>query len=119
MILGLDFYDTISAYPKALRLLANDIIVSGGQVHIVTAIKRVNEERVYRHIRDARVPYSDIHIVFYENYNDIPKLKVPVYKELGCDIIVEDNPMVILEARLRGLCALEIAGQSLSPLAVS
>lgn len=118
MVLGLDFYDTITAYPVALRKLATDVLEAGGSVHIVTAIKRVNEERTRRHVKDSRVPHTSLEIVFYEKYEEIPKLKIPVYKGLNCDIIVEDNIEVLFEASLRGMCGLQVSGISNSPLVV-
>lgn len=118
MILGLDLYDTVTAYPVAFRRLAESVIAGGGQVHIVSAIKRVNAERSARHLKDARIPYTSVQWVYYERHEDMPKLKVPIYKDLGCDIIVDDNEFVVAEARARGLCALHISGISNSPISV-
>lgn len=116
MVLGIDFYDTITAWPVAIRKLSETILAGGGQVHIVSAVKRKNEDKTRRHIKDSRVPFTTVNLVFYEKYADIPKLKVPVYKELGCDIIIEDNEMVVLEAR--DICPLLISGISNSPLTI-
>lgn len=119
MKLGVDFYDTITAYPVALRRLAECVIEGKGEVHIVSAIKRVNEERTRRHLKDARIPFTTVNLVFYEKYEDIPNLKTEVYRNLGCDLVIDDMPMVVLACRTKGLCALEIGGISNSPLVVN
>lgn len=118
MILGLDFYDTITAYPVAIRKLAESILAAGGEVHIVSAIKPVNTERSARHLKDARIPYTSVQWLYYERHEDMPKLKVPVYKKLGCDIIIDDNEWVVAEAIRNRLCALLISGISDSPISV-
>lgn len=118
MILGLDFYDTVSAWPVALRKLAQSVLDAGGEVHIVTAVKRANEDKVRRHIKDSRLPHTSIQVVFFDNHNEVAKLKVPVYRELNCDVVIEDDQSVIMEARQKGLCTLEIGGLSASPLTV-
>lgn len=114
----MDFYDTITAYPVVLRRLAGAVIAGGGEVHIVSAIKRVNEERTRRHLKDARIPFTTVNLVFYEHTADIPRLKVEQYRKLNCDIIIDDMPLVVMAARVRGVCALEIGGISNSPLTI-
>lgn len=108
MVLGLDFYDTITAWPTPMRRLAKSVLDSEGQVHIVTAIKAVNRERNLRDIKDSRVPYTKIHQVIYKDYSEIPSLKVPLYKELNCDLVIEDNEAVVNLAVLKHLCAVQI-----------
>jgi hypothetical protein len=116
MILGLDFYDTITAWPTQLRKLADAVHKDGGEVHVVSAVKAVNVERVNMQFKDARMPYATLHILIYSDHADLPALKVPKYHDLRCDLIVDDNPGVIALARASRLCALQIGGFSDNPI---
>lgn len=112
MNIGIDLNDTITAYPQELRWLADLVIADGGKVHIITAIKEGNDEFVDRKLRAARIHYTELHVLYYENYNDIPKLKTPLIEKLGIDLYFDDNPAVNLHVSRKGIMACQIQGRS-------
>jgi hypothetical protein len=112
MNLGLDLNDTITAFPQELRWLAKLVLDDGGEVHIITAIKKGNDEFVERKLKAARIPYTSIQTVYFEEYTDIAKLKLPVLEALKIDLYFDDNPAVNLLASRKGIMACLIQGSS-------
>lgn len=112
MNIGLDLNDTITAYPQELRWLAGMVLSDGGEVHIITAIKQGNEEFVERKLTAARIKYTKVHIIHFDNYDDIPKLKLPLIEELAIDVYFDDNPAVNLYVSRKGIMACQIQGSS-------
>lgn len=90
MILGLDFYKTITVCPRVYKKLAETILAGGGQVHIITAVKSKNVEKVKVELAATDVPYTELHIVEFTEYNDIPELKAQVCGRLELDMLIDD-----------------------------
>lgn len=112
MIVGFDLNDTITAFPQEFRALADCVLSNDGQVHIVTAIKKGNEEYVERKLAASRVQYTKLHIIHFEDYNDIPKLKLPIIKNLGIEMYFDDNPGVNFLLSTSGILACTVQGMS-------
>lgn len=91
MRLGLDFYGTIQANSKFYRELAELVLAGGGSVFVVSAIKAGNEKRLVRELHRTRVPHTALEIILFDNWFDVPKLKLEVYKRLNLDCLIDDR----------------------------
>lgn len=90
MKLGLDFYKTITVCPRIYKKLAETILAGGGQVHIITAVKPKNVEKVKTELAATSIPYTELHIIEFENYDDIPELKAQICGSLDLDMLIDD-----------------------------
>lgn len=86
MNVGLDFYGTIEKYPKAFKGLTDNY---GGAVYIITAVKSGNEKEVMRLIKRTKIK-AEVHIVTYENFWEVPKLKLRKCQELKIKLFFDD-----------------------------
>lgn len=91
MTYGFDYYDTITKYRKEFRKLLTDLKASGNTVYIVSAVKRVNTQRLKDSVRHSKVPHDELHIVIYDNYTDVAALKLDVCKRLGIRCFFDDR----------------------------
>lgn len=91
MKIGIDFYDTITVSPKIYKKLAETIIAGGGEIHIITAVKSENEERVRADVKQSNLPHTELHVVAFTDYEDVPLLKAKVAGKLGLDMLIDDR----------------------------
>jgi hypothetical protein len=89
--LGLDFYDTISTHKKGLKKLAQFVLDSGGEVHIISAINPENDKRLLKDVKGTYIKYTRLHIVHFTHYNDVPMLKRKLAKQLRLDMFIDDR----------------------------
>jgi hypothetical protein len=92
MTLGLDFYDTITSNIPRFRDLAKTILDGGGRVVIITAVTPSNEKRVRLEISRSRIPFTEVEVVLYGKYSEIPKLKLEKCRLHKVDIMIDDHP---------------------------
>lgn len=91
MVIGLDFYGTVTRNNKIFRNIAQALIAQGHEVYIVSAVKRNNISKLKTELKHSKVPYSYLEIVPYENYWEIPELKLKACKRLGIRMLLDDN----------------------------
>lgn len=89
-MIGIDYYKTITAEPKLFKNLAESYIASGLPVYIITAVQKKYVARVMEDVKKSRIPHTHLEIIVFENYNDIPKLKLEACKRLGVKIMYDD-----------------------------
>lgn len=107
MKLGLDFYGTIEKNPKTFKRLAETILAGGGEVHILTAVYPENDRRAEKDIRHSHVPYTQLHLIHFDNYLLVPQLKAQKAKQLGLDLVIDDRPDTCEFLRLHHILALQ------------
>lgn len=92
MIIGIDYYRTITSDPKIFRAICQPWIGAGYSVYVITAVRRNNITTTRESIRKRKVSYSGIEIVEFEDYEDIPTLKLAACKRLGVRLMFDDMP---------------------------
>ena len=92
MIIGIDYYRTITANPKVFRSIVQPWIDVGYSIHVITAVRKNNIAATRNSITKGKVPHTNIEIVQFENYEDIPTLKLTVCKQLGVKLMFDDMP---------------------------
>lgn len=106
---GFDFYDTVSAHPKAYRKLASAVLESGGSVFVISAIEAGKEKKLLVDIRRTHLPYTSVHPVLYSHFSEIPKLKRSVIASLHLDFYIDDMGSTI--SALSGLPVIGLLGK--------
>lgn len=106
-MIGLDYYRTITAKPKLFKKLAEAYLAAGIPVYIITAVKRNNITPTLDSIKRSRVPCTAIEFVVFEDFEEIPQLKLAVCQRLGIKLMYDDLEEVTeLLAKHRILTAL-------------
>lgn len=109
MILGLDFYGTITTNVRRFKDLAQTILDSKGEVYIISAVAPENEQRVKQDIKHSRIPYTDVDVITYTHHNQVPKLKLEKVRQRHVDIMVDDRTDTCVLLAKYGYTALAIA----------
>lgn len=89
-MIGIDYYKTITTDPKLFKRLATAYMAADYPVYIITAVHQKNVAKVKEEIRKSKVPHTQVHVVVFTNYEDIPMLKLAACKELGVKIMYDD-----------------------------
>jgi hypothetical protein len=116
VIVGIDYHDTISTYPRLFKELAQQILSAGGSVHIVSAVGPSHEKEYTKAIRRCGVPYTSIEIIVYEQHWQAPKLKLHLAESLGIEMMIDDRLDTCQLFASRGILALKVCNFGDKPL---
>lgn len=113
MIIGLDFYKTISAYPKVFRILASSLTSEQHKVIIISAVgNSANKENYTRHVRKFlkthKITYDSLHIVQFENDEEIPQLKLEACQTHKVQVYFDDRSDVCEILHKNGIVAMRV-----------
>ena len=108
MIVVLDLYGTITAQPKFFKMFAEFVLAAGGQVHVVTAVGPFNRKQALKDLRHSRVPYTSVEVVVFEEFHQVPALKMAVCERLKADMIIDDRDDTCSAAWVRGIAGLTL-----------
>lgn len=89
-MIGIDYYRTITNDPKLFKRLSTAYITAGYPVYIITAVRLENVAKVRQSVIKSKVPHTHLEIVIFENYEDIPMLKLSACKRLGVKVMYDD-----------------------------
>lgn len=107
-MIGIDYHGTISKYPKQYKRLAEAYALREIPVYIISAVKSKNVEKVRKEIIKSRVPCSEIVIIPFTNFEDIPQLKLEACKRLGVKVMYDDMEAVCNLLSKNGIMALQV-----------
>lgn len=93
-IIGLDYYKTITNDPRLFRQLSAALLAAGCIVYIITAVHSKNIIKTRESIKRSKVPSTHVEIVIFENFEDIPRLKLEACKRLGVKMMFDDLPLI-------------------------
>lgn len=105
MIVGLDFYGTIQEKPAQFWDLA-EALLPDNEVHIVTAVKEENLERVAMDVHDSKISYSSLNPLIFEDYAEVPLLKLQACQDLNIELFIDDRADVCELLKKNGILAL-------------
>ena len=113
MIIGLDFYKTISAFPKFFRNLASSLISEKNTVIIISAVGKSSDlENYKRHIREFlgthRIPFNSLHICQFDDDKEIPQLKLESCRTHKVDVYFDDREDVCEKLHENGIIAMRV-----------
>jgi hypothetical protein len=113
MIVGLDFYKTISAHPKEFRALASSLTSELNDVIVISAVgKSSNLENYKRHVREFlethHISYKTLHIVQFEKDEEIPQLKLEACQKWKVQMYFDDREDVCKKLSENGIVSLRV-----------
>lgn len=94
MIVGIDYYRTITKDPKLFKRLSASLLSVGYPVYIITAVRVSNVSATRHSILKSKVPHTAIEIVVFRDFDEIPELKLNACKRLGVKLMIDDLPQV-------------------------
>jgi hypothetical protein len=115
MIVGFDYWQTITRDPWLFGDLASAIISEGGEVHIISAVGRNGVERAEKGITECGVPYTAYHIVVWESHEDAPQLKLDKCNELNIQMFFDDRLDICELLNLNGILACNLLRKDNKP----
>lgn len=101
--LGLDYDGVITRHPDHLRFLADHLMMSGGEVHIITGRRKSDREETLRRLKEMRFRFTSLHLypveykwtpgamVDKETLSDIGIWKAQMCQDLGIDLFMDDH----------------------------
>lgn len=100
--LGLDYDGVVSRHPDHLRFISDRILMSGGEVWIITGRRESDREETLQRLKEMRFRFTGIQ--FYsgdydwngakldiETIRDIGLFKQAVITDLGIDLFLDDS----------------------------
>ena len=113
MIIGLDFYKTISAFHKEFRAIASSLMSDGHKVVIISALgKSTSLENYKRHVREFAkthsIPYDTLHVIQFDKDEEIPQLKLEACEIHGVQIYFDDREDVCQKLQENGIVAMRV-----------
>ena len=105
MKIAFDFGGVINETPE-LQELAKSLLIAGNEVFIISiAFETENREEM---VRKLGIPFSGIFVVLEDGKINHGEEKLKIMKEIGCNIIFDDNVEVINVVRKAGMIGLHV-----------
>ena len=113
MIIGLDFYKTISAYPKFFRELASSFKSKQHEVIVISALgKNSDVDNYTRHVKEFlethKISYDALHIVQFEKDEENPQLKLEACRTHNVQVYFDDRLDVCEKLNENGILAMRV-----------
>lgn len=112
MIVGFDYWNTITEHSSELSAIARSLVQSGHNIHIISAISTKTDpveylDLVKNFLKEIDFPYDQIHLVVFKYSTDVPKLKLTVALKHKIRLFVDDREDVCQIFRIHGIGALK------------
>jgi len=107
-IIGLDYWQVISHYPKYFKEFASQMLAAGHEIHIITAVGEERSKVVFNDINKTRVPHTKKHMVIFKDPKESPELKLAKCKELGITTFYDDRDDVVRLLNKNGIVAMRV-----------
>lgn len=108
MIIGIDYWNTISRAPEYFRELAHRALDRGDEVHVVSAVGKNRTGTVEKEVRGLCVPFTAVHEVVFTKPSESPWLKLWKCRELGVKIFYDDRLDVCRMLTADGIIAFQV-----------
>lgn len=110
MIVGFDYWQVISHFPKETGILADVLYLQGHDVHVISAI---GKSRIGTIANDVCESWGDfrrekIHEVVFNKSRESPELKLAKCKELGITLFFDDRDDVCELLNQNGIVAMRV-----------
>lgn len=113
MKIGVDYWDTITRYPKVFRDLLTSLDVAGNEIYVITACrittsKKSYTEKVKAFLEREEIPYDHIIVVQFRDWIEVPELKVEAAQTMEVSLFIDDRQDVCDTMQRRGIAALHV-----------
>ena len=116
MIIGFDYFKTLTTQWKVLKPIARSIKEEGGQVFVISAVSDQSDVEKYkkameRFFNDTGFPYTNFYVVIFpkgQEADHIQFLKLEKAQELGVEIFFDDRRDVVELFAQSGIPAFQV-----------
>lgn len=110
MIIGFDYWQVISHYPKQFRHLAKLFRLNGDQVVIISAVGQNRAGTVATGVKNKGFDpkLHPVHEVVFDDPKQSPELKLAKCQELGVEMFFDDRDDVCRLLNNHGILALRV-----------
>lgn len=109
MIIGFDYYQCISHFPKEFQVF-EEALYSENELHVISAVGQRSKGTVKDNVLAVLPEFweDNIHEVVFNHPRESPQLKLEKCKELGIQIFVDDRSDVCELLNANGIMALQV-----------
>jgi len=101
-VLGLDMDGVITRHPDHLRWLADRLLMSGHEVHIITGRMERERTRTLKELKALRFRFTELHMypgeyeykgeaLSVDDMDGVGEWKAGICADIGANILLEDN----------------------------
>jgi len=116
MVIGFDYFKTLTTHHKTLRPIARAIMAEGGFVYIISALsdqgnREQYEKSMEKFLTDTNFPYTKFFVVVFPKGQEdehIPFLKLEKCQDLGVELYIDDREDVAELMSQNGITGLVI-----------
>lgn len=108
MIVGLDYWDTITKNVKVFSSLASALISEGHTVYIVSAVGSVRIKTTRDDIEALDIPNEGIFVLEFKHHSEAPQLKLGCCKALGVQMFYDDRRDICELLNANGIVACQV-----------
>lgn len=110
MIVGFDYWQVISHYPKELAQVADALYEAGHTIHVVSAIGKQRIGTIVGNVHEHWPTFPDdmIHEVVFDNAAQSPELKLAKCQELGIQMFFDDRDDVCRLLNKNGIIGMRV-----------
>lgn len=109
MKIGIDYWNTLTAYPEYFDQLCHGYRLLGFEVHIISAIGKSRQGTIQAEIDDGyKICYTAVHEVVFDTHNTTPGLKLAKCQELGITVFYDDRQDVVDLLNANGILAFKV-----------
>lgn len=119
MVIGFDYFKTITTHHKTLKPIARAIMAEGGFVYVISAVsdasdepKRIKyEQAMQKFLQDNNFPYTKCFVVVFpagHEEGNISMLKLEKAQDLGIELFIDDREDVAELMSQNGITGLVI-----------
>lgn len=111
MIIGFDYWQVISHYPKEFRHLAKMFTANGDTVHVVSAVGKDRAGTVATSVKNKGFDPKlyQVHEVIFDSPAQSPELKLEKCRELGITMFFDDRDDVCRLLNKNGILAFRVS----------
>lgn len=91
MVVGFDYWNTISQNVNLFSSLASSIISEGGKVYIISAVGSVRIQTTQAAIEQLGIPNDGIILCEFKHPSEAPQLKLAVCQSYGIQMFFDDR----------------------------
>jgi len=107
MIVGFDYWQVLSHFPRQICHLIEVHDAAGDQVHVISAIGQGRVGTVESEVR-AITPIPAVHEVVFRHPRESPVLKLAKCQELGIEVFYDDRDDVCRLLNANGVLAMRV-----------
>jgi len=114
MVVGFDYWQVISHYPDEMWMIADGLVETGHEVHVISAIGKTRVGTIAADVKSKwpNFPSNKVHEVVFRKSRESPELKLAKCQELGIEMFFDDRQDVCDLLNSNGILAFKVPRKS-------